>query len=229
METQLRLPEIRSKLIESLSPLLVPYGYKVKNRRGENSFLKKKESGYAEIQFFYNDYFPIDYTVHFVFRFYQSNIQNIIEAFCKDSHRPFIDNANIIFSEGNFIDELRGKLLKYRSGYKNKLGTNEDLENTIYKYKELIINKINNLEIVFQSAEGTAEYLFNNKDLVVGNCSENLLMTSLISLKLINSRNYSILYQYYLDELPKKEAYGVLADKALNTVQEIYEYLNRKS
>jgi hypothetical protein len=72
--------------------------------------------------------------------------------------------------------------------------------------------------------ESTADYLYKNRDLIVGNCDENMLMTSLISLTMIDSKEYGNLYEYYLEELPKQEAYGVLAERALTLTKDLHRF-----
>jgi len=226
METALRLPQIRGTLIEELNPLLAPNGFKVKNRRGENSFFKKYKGGYFAIQFFYNEYFPIDYEVYCAVECYQDNVQKVIKDFFGKIKKVFVDVPNIYFREGDFVEDLRGKLAKYRSGYKNKLSTPEDLEKVVSQYKELINTKLKPMEDQLYSMRGTAEYLYKNRDLVVSDYSENMMMTSLIALKAIDDRDYENLYEYYIEELSKRQSYGLIVERAADIVKGMYQYLN---
>jgi len=230
MNTTLRLPEIRNKIIDELNPILSPRGYRTKNKKGEIIFIKKDKTGYFELQFFFNNHFPIDYSTYFFFSIYQNEIQEVRKDFYITAlNTDLLDTPNIFFLEGDFIPEMANKPTKYKHDYKNKLVKGEDLELVITKYKNICTDSLILLEQEFSSLEGTNKYIKHHKNTAVEHCFHGgMLETSLIAAKRLSDIDYKNILEFYMDHLTNTEGFGVIGKRVADTLLKLDEYLISK-
>lgn len=227
MSTIVTIGILRERILKELGELLTPMGYKVKDKSGELYFIKKGEFGHIILQFFFYNYYPKDVQVQYQIKVCQNDILKVIVDFYmkigKSNYALF--KENILFNEGDFIDELKNKHVKYRSGFKNTIVSNSDLENLLSLYKELPI-RLFDFEKIFGSLSNSYDYLNANIDLISKNCSVILIETLLITSKKINKDLYIKSFDFILKNLSQLNEYGEIAKNVSNEIIELDFYLN---
>lgn len=225
MQNAIGIPDVRNKIISELSTILEDR-FKVKNRKGENYFIKSYDKGYLKIQFFYENYFPLHSTVSLVMSIWQNDIQEIRKRFYLRNNFSFTETPNIIFFEGDFVPELKDLLLKYRHGHKNRISSADDLNQVLGWYKKLLPHLLE-IHNQFVTLPRTAEYLESNKELLVKNCSRNAIETHLIVAKLLDLSTYSNTFIFYKQNLSYViKDYGVMAKNAIDSIERLDVYLD---
>ena len=252
--TDLRMPDIKNYLYETVGKVIEVKGYKFK--KTNYSFTRKQGKDYEEIYFLFHNYFPLKYDSHFSLRIWNAEIQRIKKLFPYQQNIENFGFSTLTIPMGEFVakERIREQVQKYENGFildsvtgdfvkdesagKRKdltwaqiaghsfeLVTSKDLFEASEEMKRLLEEQILPLSNRLSTIDGIDAFFAGRPGWSVKSLSPNNSASELIAAKLNNKRNYRDVFEQILGEIDKRIASAGMSHEIRKIVEELYKYL----
>lgn len=210
---------LKNLTLKEAETILIPEGFKMV--KSDYSFKKKVKSSSIEIAFGFVDYYPDSYEYHFVIMIKIKELEDIVQKFFKNFNIPQSPKWNTVIWEGDFVNELKGKEMKFRSCFHNEIYSVNELKASMSKTLSILKNKALPLAYSICSLNGFQEYYLSNKEEVVKNFASNeLFISSFLAAYLKSDLDFDMLRKYVNQKLDEHKKNGILWTQ-------LYSYLDK--
>jgi hypothetical protein len=254
--TDLRMPDIKTYLYETVGKVIEADGYKFK--KSNFSFRRKHDKNYEAVYFLFYNYFPLNYQVHFLLEVWNNEIEVVKITF---PYKQNIENFNfrsISIPMGEFVDEerIRGQMQKYDQGFvldrvtgefvkdesaggrKNltwaqiaghscELVTSKDLFKASEEMKKILEQQAMPLSNQLSTVGGIDDFFASRPGWSVKSLSLNNMASELIAAKLNAKRDYHEVFKQIGQVIDERIATKAMSQETKKVMDELYKFLQK--
>lgn len=254
--TNLRMPDIKTYLYETLGKVIEADGYKFK--KSNFSFRRKNAKNYEEIYILFYNYFPLNYQVHFLLEIWNNEIESIKTAFPYKQNIEKFNFRSISIPMGEFVDkekiraqiEKEGKgfvldrdteeFVKAEStegrseltwaqvaGHNCKLVSNNDLFIASEEMERILKKQALPLSNELSTVEGIDTFFAKRPGWSVKSLSLNNFATELVAAKLCGKRDYHEVFKQIILAIDTRIMNYGMSQETRKVMEELYKYLQK--
>lgn len=255
--TNLRMPDIKSYLYETVGKVIESAGYKFK--KVNFSFRRRCAKNYEAFYFLFYNYFPLNYQVHFLLEIWNDEIESIKAAFPykqnieKFNFRSisipmgeFIDREKIRahvqkYDKGFILDSVTGEFVKDESagtkkdltwaqiaGHSCELVTGKDLFEASEEMKKLLEEEVLPLSSQLSTVEGIDAFFAGRPGWSVNSLSLNNMASELVAAKVLGKRNFHEVFKQIVGVIDERMATKGSGQETRRVIEELYNYLQQR-
>jgi len=224
--TELRLPEIKEYLYESVGKILESVGFRFK--KSDFSFMRKRKDNSEKVFFLFYNYYPLNYEMHFLSEIWNQEVESVKSGFQSTQKVEKLNFRSLVMFMGDFLDECKNVEIGIRKGYTYKLAISTDLVAASERSQALIGGKLIPLLNQLTSVDGLDEYFFDDPTWSAKSLNLNNILTDLTVAKIAKRRDVAHVHNVIVNELnnnPTKKEPNI---ELINVIDDFVAYLDSR-